>query len=171
MTRSLSGDRTTTDVFRGAKGGQVFSPSLSADGRTLAYEWQHENRNNVYVDPVPPTGVHHPVTTDSGSNPMWSPDGRQLYFVRRMGREAVFYWVEIRQTGSTFEIGNSRRMFSVDDLYIAGSGPGNYVDFSPHRKQFVTLRVPPLSEAEMEPRRVNVVLNWFAELTRRVPAR
>ena len=50
---------------------------------------------------------------------MWAPDGRQLYFVRRMGRESAFYSVEIRQTGSTFEIGNSRRMFSVDDLYIA----------------------------------------------------
>ena len=171
---SLNGDASAKTIFQGAKGDVVFSPTLSPDGRWLAYEWRHENRNNIYVDPFPPTGVHNPVTTDGGSNPMWSRDGKQLFYVREhpvdSGR-TTFYAVEALGTGASFEHGRPDALFSVDRLYIAGSGAGNLVDLSPDGKQFVTVLLPPPSAREPEEDQVNVVLNWFTDLTQRVPAK
>lgn len=134
VTLSLNGETTPKTVFQGAKGDVVFSPAFSPDGRWLAYEWRHENKSNIYVDPFPPTGVHHPVTTDGGHNPMWSRDGGRLIYVREPGRgesATIFYSVEVLGTGASFENGKAKALFSVDGLFIQGSGPGNFVDFSP----------------------------------------
>ncbi len=171
VTLSMNGDPTPKTVFQGAKGDAVFSPTLSPDGRWLAFEWRHENNSNIYVDPFPPTGVHHPVTTDGGQNPMWSRDGRRLFFVREAGRparmaRATFYSVELLGTGASFENGKPSELFSVDGLFIQGSGPGNIVDLAPDGKQFVTLLLPPQADGESGQGQVNVVLNWFADLQR-----
>ena len=173
VTLSLNGDATPKTVFQGTKGDVVFSPSLSPDGQWLAYELRHENTSNVYVDPFPPTGAHHPVTIDGGSNPLWSPDGTQLFYVRETAREtgrerATFYSVEVRRTNASFEHGKPNALFSVDGLFIRGSLAGNIVDLSPDGKQFVTLLLPPGSDGEPEQPQVNVVLNWFAELKQHV---
>jgi hypothetical protein len=34
----------------------------------------------VFVQPYPPTGSKFQVTTDGGAYPMWSEDGKQLYY-------------------------------------------------------------------------------------------
>src|SRR5262249_4189730 len=49
--------------------------SLSSDGRWLAYQ-AGDHRNDIYVEPFPPSGEKHQITTDGGDNPLWSPDGR-----------------------------------------------------------------------------------------------
>jgi Tol biopolymer transport system component len=176
VTLSLTGDTTPKTVLQGPKGAILFSPSLSPDGRSLAYEWRRENKNNIYVDPFPPTGVHTQVTTDGGSNPMWSSDGKRLFYVREEGRNtpgqrATFYSVEVLRTGASFEAGKAHALFSVDGLFFGGSGPGNLVDLSPDGKQFVTLLVPPQPDSESEQDQVSVVLNWFADLQQRVPVK
>ena len=154
----------------------MFSPTLSPDGRWLAYEWRRENKNNIYVDPFPPTGVHHPVTTDGGSNPMWSPDGKRLFYVRPPGagsRAAIDVLLgrgpPNRARASRLEKVTS--LFSLDRHFFAGSGPGNVVDLSPDGKQFVTLLVPPQPDSESEQGQVSVVLNWFADLKQRAPVK
>jgi serine/threonine protein kinase/Tol biopolymer transport system component len=170
---SLNGDASAKTIFQGAKGDVVFSPTLSPDGRWLAYEWRHENRNNIYVDPFPPTGVHNPVTTDGGSNPMWSRDGRRLFYLRGPGPNleggtTTFYSVEIFGTGASFENGKPDAMFTVDGLFFAGSGPGNIVDLSPDGKQFVTLLLPPRPDSGPESAQVSVILDFFSYLKQRV---
>ena len=144
ITLSLKRDGTPTTVFRGARGDIIFSPTLSPDGKWLAYEWRHENHHNIYVDPFPPTGVHHQVTTDGGSNPMWSTEGNRLFYVREADREgepgrATFHAVNVVRTDTSFEHGKPITLFSVDRLFIAGSGPGNIVDLAPDGKKFVSL--------------------------------
>jgi Tol biopolymer transport system component len=150
----------------------VWGPTLSPNGRWLAYELRHEDKNNIYVDPFPPTGVHHPVTIDGGHNPMWSRDGKQLFYVRERPADSgrtTFYAVEVLGTGASFEHGKPDALFSVDRLYIAGSG--NWVDLSPDGKQFVTVLLPPPSAREPEEGQVNVVLNWQEALKRLVRTR
>jgi eukaryotic-like serine/threonine-protein kinase len=176
FTLSLNGDLSPKTVFQGAKGDVLFTPVISPDGRWLAYERRHENKNNIYVDPLPPTGVHHPITIDGGSNPMWSRDGKRLFYVPGPGPEAergsvTFYSVEVFGTSTSFENGKATAMFSVDGLYVAGSGPGNVVDLSPDGKQFVTVLWPPQPDGDSAQGQVNVVLNWTEELKRLVPTR
>lgn len=169
VTLSLDSDRTPKPLPYGPKG-LLFSPTLSPDGRWLAYEWT----GNVYVEPFPPTGARYLVTTDGGSNPMWSSDGRRLIYVRerrdpvsRRGR-ATFYSVDVLGEGPSFESGRANELFSMDGLFIAGSGPGNYIDLSPDGKQFVTLLLPPQPSSGSEQDRVHVVVNWFADVQQRV---
>jgi Tol biopolymer transport system component len=176
ITLPLNGDATPKTVFQGAKGDVVFSPSLSPDGRWLAYELRHENKSNVFVDPFPATGAHHPVTIDGGSNPMWSPNGKRLFYVRETAEETrregtTFYSVEVLQTDASFEHGKPNTLFSVDGLFIRGSLAGNIVDLSPDGKQFVTLLLPPGSDGEPDQPQVNVILNWFADLKQHVPVK
>ena len=172
VTLALTGDKAPRTLFEAPNGEIMFSPSISPDSRSLAYEWRHEGRSNIYLDPLPPTGGHHQVTTDGGSNPMWSPDGRRLLYVEaKPGGRTTFYSIEILRTGASFEHGKPTELFSIDGLFVAGSGPGNVVDLSPDGKRFVALLVPPRSENEDEQVQVNVILNWFAELTARVPTR
>jgi Tol biopolymer transport system component len=169
VTLSLGKEGRPTPLPQGPKG-LLFSPSLSPDGRWLAYEWAQ----NVYVEPFPPTGARYPVTTKGGSNPMWSSDGKRLFYVREEeGRQrATFYSVEVlRTTGTSFENGIAKALFSVDGLFIQRSGPGNYVDLSPDGKQFVTLLSPPQPDRDSEQGHVNVVLNWLTELTHRAPVK
>lgn len=153
----------------------MFTPTLSPNGRWLAYEWRRKNKSNIYVDPFPPSGVHQAVTTDGGSNPMWSPDGKRLFYVRPPGTgesASIFHSVDVLQSGTSFEVGKSNVLFSLDRHFFAGSGPGNVVDLSPDGKQFVTLLLPPqVAAGESEQGQVKVVLNWFADLKQRVPVK
>ena len=45
VTLSLTEDRTPKTLFHGAKGEVMFSPTLSPNGRWLAFEWRRENKS------------------------------------------------------------------------------------------------------------------------------
>ena len=166
VTLPLTANAEPRTLFE-AKGEVLFSPSISPDGRWLAYEWRHEGKNNIFVDPYPAGGVHRQVTTDGASNPMWSPDGRRLFYLNAgQGGKATFYGVEILP-GIAFDTGKATELFSVNRVFAQGSGPGNIVDLSPDGKRFVTVLLPPESEDEIE-RQLNVVTNWWADVNARV---
>jgi Tol biopolymer transport system component len=65
----------------------VFSP----DGHWVAYQSHESGRSEVYVRPfVPPgspqpTAAAQPISTDGGTFPEWSPDGRELYYLNPAG--------------------------------------------------------------------------------------
>ena len=62
-------------------GGSVYASAFSPDGRWVAYG-SNELRGgiHVWVQPFPPTGVKYQLTTENTSTPVWSTDGKQLYF-------------------------------------------------------------------------------------------
>ena len=56
------------------------NPSLSPDGRWLAY-WSNESGEpQVYVRPFPGPGGRSQVSTDGGMNPVWAHNGRELFY-------------------------------------------------------------------------------------------
>lgn len=61
---------------------------ISPDGRWLAYVSDQTGRFQVYVREFP-SGTSAAVSTDGGEEPMWSRDGRELYFRRGPGVYAV----------------------------------------------------------------------------------
>jgi Tol biopolymer transport system component len=59
---------------------------LSPDGRWLAYcedmfnAGNNSYRNEIIVQSYPDTGVRHQVTVDGGNHPLWSRDGKELFY-------------------------------------------------------------------------------------------
>ncbi len=54
----------------------MFSPN----GRFLAYVSDESGRTEIYVQRYPEGGGKVPISTGGGQEPMWSRDGRELFY-------------------------------------------------------------------------------------------
>ncbi|MBI4480621.1 MAG: protein kinase [Acidobacteria bacterium] len=127
---------------------------FSPDGRWLAYSSNESGRNEIFVQPFPGPGRKWQVSTNGGSFPLWNPNGRELFY--RSGDRMMA--VDIT-TAPTFSAGQPRQLFEARSLAISS--------VSPDGQRF--LATQPV-EPEQPATQINVVLNWFEELKRRVPA-
>ena len=59
------------------------SPRVSPNGRWLAYTSNESGTYQLYVMPLPRPGPRTPISIDHGTEPVWSRDGRTLYYVSR----------------------------------------------------------------------------------------
>ncbi len=138
--------------------------SLSPDGRWLAYQSDESgDRTEIYVQPFPPTGEKHQITTDGGDRPLWSPDGKQLFFLKRQQIMSVDI-----QTQHGFVSGKITPLPIQD---IVNQGPRPY-DITPDGKQFIV--ITRRAEAEPQkapPEQINIILNWFEVLKQRAPVK
>jgi eukaryotic-like serine/threonine-protein kinase len=134
------------------------TPRFSPDGRWLAYVSDESGRNDVYVQPFPGPGAKWLVSTDGGIDPVWSKDGRELFF--RHGDELMAVSVA---TAREFSADRPRRLFET--RFDAGDNGPNY-DVSPDGKWFVM----PRSDSGPEAGELHLVLNWFGEVTARTQA-
>ena len=64
------------------EGGAMFSP----DGRWLAYVSSEGGSANVYVRPFPGAGETLQISNDGGGGPVWSANGRELFYREPNGR-------------------------------------------------------------------------------------
>jgi serine/threonine-protein kinase len=135
---------------------------FSPDGKWLAYVSDESGGINVYVRPYPGPDIKFLVSdADGGGEPVWSPDGKELFY-RNMDKMMV---VPI-QTEPAFSARTPQVLF--EGSYVRSTVvPGyQYYDISPDGKRFLLLK----ENVEMSPRnQINVVLNWFEELKRLVP--
>ncbi len=59
---------------------------VSPDGRWLAYESDSSGRFEIYVRPFPNVAAGQwLISTAGGTRPLWSPNGRELYYVASGG--------------------------------------------------------------------------------------
>ena len=84
-------------------GQAVFSP----DGSQIAYASDESGRLEVYVQPHPAGGQRTQVSSDGGSEPVWAPNGKQLFF--RQGRKVLA--VDVTPS-ATPPFGRPRLLFS-----------------------------------------------------------
>jgi len=134
------------------------TPRFSPDGKWVAYVSDESGRNDVYVQPFPGPGPKWLVSTDGGIDPLWSKNGRELFY--RQGDELMGVSVT---AGAEFEASRPRRLFEL--RFDAGDSGRNY-DLSPDGASFVMPRTERGSAAQ----ELHVVLNWFGEVTARAQA-
>jgi eukaryotic-like serine/threonine-protein kinase len=153
----------------GAAGAAVFSPN----GRWLAYRENDTAGEQIYIQPFPATGAIYRVTQDGGSHPLWSRDGRELFYRRGLagistGQKPRLMAVGINPEGPPQP--TSERVLPM---------PGFQVfffyrdyDMTPDGKRFLMI-VPagPAGPGAPPPPQINIVLNWTEELKRLVPSR
>jgi eukaryotic-like serine/threonine-protein kinase len=135
-------------------------PRFSPDGRWLAYISNESGRWEIYVQSYPGPGGKWQISTEGGTEPAWNPNGRELFY--RSGEKMMS--VDIA-TQPSFSAGKPRVLFEGRYSPAPGTTP-NY-DVSPDGQRFLMIR--PTEQAEAAATQINVVLNWFEELKRRVP--
>jgi serine/threonine-protein kinase len=156
-TVDLAGDRTPTPFV--ATPANELSPVFSPDGGYLAYVSNETGQNEVYVRAFPPPGPVTAVSIDGGSEPVWSRDGKELFY--RHGDRLMS--VSVRYS-PRFEVG--RPVEAMDVPLLPGSGGNASYDVAADRSKFLMLRPP----AEGSVEELRLVLNWTDELRRLTPA-
>jgi hypothetical protein len=139
-------------------------PQFSPDGRWVAYQSDETGRYEVYVTPYPGPGGKAHVSNEGGTTPRWSRNGRELFY--RNGDKMMA--VDI-QTTPAFRAGAPKLLFEAH--YFEGRGTGHFsasYDVEPDGKRF--LMVKPAAEQNAGSGQLHVVVNWYEELRRRVPA-
>jgi Tol biopolymer transport system component len=137
------------------------APQFSPDGRWLTYSSDESGRYEIYVQPYPGPGGKWQISTEGGMDTVWNPNGRELFY--RSGDKMMA--VDIT-TQPSFSAGKPRMLF--EGRYAPGGVPVANYAVSPDGQRFLMLK--PSEQAPTAPTQINVVLNWFEELKRRVPA-
>ena len=134
---------------------------FSPDGRWLAYVSDETGRNEVFVQPYPGPGGKSQISTAGGTEPAWNRNGRELFY-----REGDKMMAADITSQSALEVGKPRVLF--EGRYAVSRIPFLNYDVSPDGQRFLMLKD---SDQASEVTQINVVLNWFEELKRRVPVK
>lgn len=160
---ALNGGRVSRALVP-VKGGPRFSAALSPDGRWLAYESEESNRLEIYVRPFPEVETARwqvSTGTGGGLDPVWSRDGREIFYRRMDGRLMA---VPVR-VAPAFTAGTPVALFDTKARY-AGEFYARAYDVAPDGR-FLMLAEESIS-ALSKPASFVVVQNWFEELKARV---
>jgi len=127
-------------------------PALSPDGRWLAYVTDESNRSEVYVRPFRSGGPRVLVSQSGGSEPIWSRDGRELFYVGTDGNGPKLMAARVA-TGPEFRVLARSAMFDANEF--EGATPHANYDVMPDGRHFVMVRQGRFNE-------VSYVANWGA---------
>jgi Tol biopolymer transport system component len=132
-------------------------PAVSPDGRWLAFVSDQSGETRVYARPISGDGDQVQVSQGAGSEPVWSRDGREVFY-QSYGdggaRELVAAKVE---TSPALRVTAREMLFPVND-YLPTTPHSSY-DVSPDGKTFAMVRRNAASRI--------VVIQNFPELVRR----
>ncbi|MEJ2504078.1 MAG: hypothetical protein P8177_12340, partial [Gemmatimonadota bacterium] len=138
------------------------APAISPDGRWIAYESRETGRDEVYVRPFPEVEDNRwQVSVGGGRQPVWSPDGRELYYVRG-DDELVAAGID---AGPPFNVTRREALFPAGD--VAGTGEDHAVyDIHPDGDR-VLFSVPATGDPESEAYWL-MIDDWTTELSARL---
>ena len=131
-------------------------PSVSPDGKWLAYVSNESGRSEVYVRPMPGPGARVPISTDGGSEPVWSPKAVELFY-RGSGK------IILARVSDMDRVATVTRQPLFDDIYISAPVRAMY-DVSPDGSKLLFTKLAGGDSKTF------VVLNWFTEVKQRIAA-
>jgi eukaryotic-like serine/threonine-protein kinase len=123
-------------------------PRFSPDGKWIAYRSNDTGRSEIYVVPFPGSGGKWQVSVGGGDWPVWSADGKELFY---LSPDQRLMSVAIRDNGSTLEHDQPVALFQARVL----GGLGGRYDASRDGQRFLVLVQE--EEAAMP---LTIVVNW-----------
>ncbi len=133
------------------------TPALSPSGRWLAYTSDEGGEFQIFVRAYPGLVGKWQVSIAGGIAPRWSADGSELFY--RWRRK--LYVVTVQDSGGRFKASRPEVIF--DDL--RPDGAFSYFDVFDQDRFLILEKV----SDDTAPSGVTVMVNWLAELERRVP--
>ncbi len=134
-----------------------FAPTISPDGRWLAYVSGEEGQEEIVVQPFPDPGPRTRVSLDGGFEPRWAHSGRELFYRDRAGNLVA---AEVR-IGANISIGERRVLFSAK-RFLNDRNAALY-DVAPDDQRF--LFIEPVSGGKL---RWKLVRGFLSELKAKV---
>ncbi len=133
---------------------QTLHGRLSPDGKWMTYDSNESGRFEVYVAPYPGPGGRLQISSNGGSEPVWSPDGREVVF-----RSDSKLMVAAVETHPELRAAAPKMLFET---------PFEAFDISPDGQHFVIVRS---AHPDLPPPPLTVVLGWSGDLERRLNVR
>ena len=160
------------------------NPTLSPDGRWVAYSSGESGQGEVYASPFPEIGSapRVQVSTSGGQQPVWSPRGGELFYRRGLdcdrpappspdpndqtqqlrfaGCTRIAVMAVPVESGPTLDVGEPQLLFETGPQF----GAGRQFDVDAQGERFLLVK-----ELASSLREVVVVRGWTQEVLERVP--
>ena len=150
----LSADAKTVEPLMATSYSEE-APTVSRDGRWLAYQTDETGRMEVYVRPYP-TGAKTLVSQGGGAEVRWAPDGRTLYYEGPVKGVWTMIAASV-DAGTEFRVVKRTPLFAASNF--EPSEPHANWDVSPDGTHFAMVHVAPLNTLAL-------VLGWTEEVRR-----
>ncbi|HWW83442.1 MAG TPA: hypothetical protein VNZ26_07560, partial [Vicinamibacterales bacterium] len=143
---------------------------FSPDGRLMAYVSAESGNPEVYVQSYPDPGERTQVSAAGGFEPIWSSNGRELFYRNNNTTGTQQYFSAAIRSLSPFRVDAPRLLFEarLGHTYLS-TGPMRSWDVSPDGTRFFLGRVRESTDKPVTT--MQVVLNWGEELKRLVPSK
>ena len=145
------------------------APMVSPDGRWMAYSSQPAGQKDwaVFVRSFPVPGAEIRISEGKGDYPIWSPDGRTLYFTTDQSFNGDIGRLEYSIAAADLELAPTLRV--IRQRQVVSGMPRTFFDLHPDGDRF--LMDTPVDASENDagagrPIGFHVIHNWFAELER-----
>jgi Tol biopolymer transport system component len=136
--------------------------SLSPDRRWVAFHAREHGKAVPYIQSLSHPGERYQISATGGHAPLWSPDGRRLFYVA--GETNSLMAVDVQTTPAVVF---GEPMVLMPEIAHGLALSERWYDVSPDGKRLI---VPVRDRRDPRSRQIEVVLNWTEELKHRAPA-
>jgi len=127
--------------------------AVSPDGHWMAYDSDESGKSQVYAKPLPGPGAKVAISIEGGQTPLWSRDGRELFYRDPVKGQLMVAEV---QPGPALKVGQPKALFALGDVPW---------DVAPDGRRFLVVQ----RQGGAPTAKLQVVMNWFEELRRKAP--
>jgi len=140
--------------------------SFSPDGRWLAYSSNESGSSQVYVRAFPDKGGHWQVSSDGGTSPIFSRNGKELFFFDVPDDRIMVASYSVK--GDSF-VGEKPRAWSEQSVALTmGGAVGAQYDLAPDGKR-IAVAIYAGGSAQQDAGHVIFLENFIDELQRKAP--
>jgi len=141
------------------------SAEVSPDGRWIAYQSEEGSTSDeIHVRPFPETGGGHwQISSGGGRMPMWSKDGKELFF--RTANRSRLMGVRVQASPGRPDFLYETPAQVLDTITWRGGNVGRPYDISADGRRF--LAIIPVTVNTSDRPTITVITNWFDELRAR----
>jgi serine/threonine-protein kinase len=144
--------------------------AISPDGKWVSYVADSGRGWELFIDRFPDGGQRTRLAEQTEGVPVWSADGRELYFRAAGTGSDVLDVMAVRVvTTPALQAGQPRRLFGA--RYLRNRALGRSMILAPDGRRLLMVRTPAhpsLSNNTGYALQLNVVQNWFEELRTKV---